>query len=120
MKINDEKKLNMETPDKKKERMKTVLYWVILNLGIFLLAAGIFLFKSPNNFATGGVSGISIILTKYVTKSVPFMTQPIINLIINAVLIIIGFIFLGRGCTFRTAYCSIMYTLEMYAMQWIF
>ncbi len=111
--------MKKSNPDKIKERRKTVLNWVVLNFGILLIAVGIHFFKAPNNFATGGVSGISIILTKYVTKSVPFITQPVINLIINAILIIIGFIFLGKGCTFKTAYCSIMYTVEMYAMQWI-
>lgn len=119
MKINDGKQLKKSNSEKIKERRKTVLNWVVLNFGIILIALGIHFFKAPNNFATGGVSGISIILTKYVTKSVPFITQPIINLIINAILIIIGFIFLGKGCTFKTAYCSIMYTVEMYAMQWI-
>lgn len=111
--------MKKSNPDKIKERRKTVLNWVVLNFGILLIAVGIHFFKAPNNFATGGVSGISIILTKYVTKSLPFITQPVINLIINAILIIIGFIFLGKGCTFKTAYCSIMYTVEMYAMQWI-
>lgn len=119
MKTNDAKQPDTANAEKSKERKKTVTSWILLNLGIFLLALGIYLFKGPNNFATGGVSGISIILTKYVTKSVPFITQPVINLIINAILLVIGFIFLGKGCTFRTAYCSIMYTLEMYAMQWI-
>ena len=119
MKINDGNQLKKSNPDKIKERRKTVLNWVVLNFGILLIAVGIHFFKAPNNFATGGVSGISIILTKYVTKSVPFITQPVINLIINAILIIIGFIFLGRGCTVKAAYCSIMYTVEMYAMQWI-
>lgn len=119
MKINDGNQLKKSNPDKIKERRKTVLNWVVLNFGILLIAVGIHFFKAPNNFATGGVSGISIILTKYVTKSLPFITQPVINLIINAILIIIGFIFLGKGCTFKTAYCSIMYTVEMYAMQWI-
>ena len=119
MKINDGNQLKKSNPDKIKERRKTVLNWVVLNFGILLIAVGIHFFKAPNNFATGGVSGISIILTKYVTKSVPFITQPVITLIINAILIIIGFIFLGKGCTFKTAYCSIMYTVEMYAMQWI-
>ena len=50
----------------------------------------------------------------------PFLTQSVLNFILNGLLLIIGFIFLGKGCTFKTAYCSLTYTLEMYAMQWIF
>lgn len=92
----------------------------MLNFGVLLLAAGVFLFKGPNNFATGGVSGISIIISRYLTPVVPFLTQSVLNLVINFLLIVIGFIFLGKDCTFKTAYCSIMYTAEMYAMEWIF
>ncbi|MDE6104110.1 MAG: YitT family protein [Clostridia bacterium] len=121
MKKNDDK-IGMTTAisDKRKKRLDTVKYWVILNLGVFMLAAGVFFFKGPNNFATGGVSGIAIIISRYVTGSIHFLTQSVLNLIMNVLLLIIGFIFLGRGCTFKTAYCSLVYTLEMYAMEWIF
>ncbi|MDE6504657.1 MAG: YitT family protein [Clostridia bacterium] len=108
------------TPEKRKKIKSSVLYWAVLNFGIIMLAAGVFLFKGPNNFATGGVSGIAIILSKYVTPLVPFLTQSVIMIIINALLIVIGFIFLGKGCTFKTVYCSLMYTFEMWLMQLLF
>ena len=109
------------SPEEKKKKIKSgVLYWVILNLGILMLAAGVFFFKGPNNFATGGVSGIAIILSKYITPVVQFLSQSVIMIIINALLIVIGFIFLGKGCTFKTVYCSLMYTFEMYLMQLLF
>lgn len=111
----------MQTVADKREKRKTILnrviYWVVLNFGIFLLAAGVYLFKGPNNFATGGVSGVAIILSKYVTPKVPFLTQSAIMLIINSILLVIGFIFLGKGCTFKTVYCSLMYSIEMWLMQ---
>ncbi len=118
IKKKNESELN--TVERKKKVKGTVLEWVMINLGVLMLAFGVFLFKGPNNFATGGVSGITIIISKYVTPLVPFLTQSVLNFILNGVLLIIGFIFLGKGCTFKTAYCSLTYTLEMYAMQWIF
>ncbi len=122
MKKNDGKNQSklIKNPEKRKKIKNTVLYWVILNAGVLMLALGVFLFKGPNNFATGGVSGISIIISRYVTGSVPFLSQSVLNLILNGLLLILGFIFLGKGCTFKTAYCSLAYTLEMYAMEWIF
>ena len=36
-------------------------YFLLLNAGLILLAAGIHFFKSPNHFAMGGTSGISIL-----------------------------------------------------------
>lgn len=91
---------------------QTVLYWVVLNLGTLLLAAGIYFFKAPNNFATGGVSGLSIIVAKF-TTGISWLGQTEIMTIMNVALLIIGFIFLGRGCGFKTVYCCLVYTGEM-------
>ena len=113
-------KSELNTVERKKKIKETALEWTMINVGVLMMAVGVFLFKGPNNFATGGVSGIAIIIARYTTESVPFLTQSVLNLILNGLLLIIGFIFLGKGCTFKTAYCSIVYTLEMYAMEWIF
>lgn len=104
---------------KLKVTKKSVFYWLFLNLGILLLAAGVYFFKAPNNFATGGVSGISIIVGKFVTPAVPWLGQTEILAALNVLLLIIGFIFLGRGCTLKTAYCSLMYSGEMELMKLI-
>lgn len=82
---------------KKRFTRKNVLYWVVLNIGTLLLAAGVYFFKAPNNFATGGVSGISIILCKFITPHVSWLGQTEIMTAINILLLIIGFIFLGKG-----------------------
>lgn len=115
--MKNEIKDGLSRQEKRKKRLDTVLYWVVLNLGVLLLAAGVALFKGPNNFATGGVSGIGIILSKFITPLVPFMTQSVIMMIINALLVVVGFIFLGKGCTFRTVYVSLMYTAEMWVFE---
>lgn len=71
-----ERKAKAEKPqlsplEKKKKIKSGILYWVILNLGVLLTALGVFLFKGPNNFATGGVSGIAIIIARF-TANIPF------------------------------------------------
>ena len=90
-----------------------VKYWVVLNVGTLALAAGVYFFKSPNHFATGGVSGLSIILEPLI----PFLSQSELLMIINALMLVLGFIFLGKGCTFKTIYCSAVYSLENFAFE---
>lgn len=103
--------------EKRKKIANKALYWLVLNFGTLLLAAGVYFFKAPNNFATGGVSGLSILIAKYV--DIPHFGQAEIMLVMNVILLIIGFIFLGKGCTFKTAYCSLVYSLEMQLMKLI-
>ncbi|MDE6691667.1 MAG: YitT family protein [Clostridia bacterium] len=92
----------------KKQVLKEILSWLLMTVGTVLVAAGVYFFKAPNHFATGGVSGISIVLAKFI----PFLNQSTLVMIINAALLVIGFIFLGKGCTIRTLYCSLMYSAE--------
>ena len=89
-----------------------VRYWSFLNLGILLMAAGIYFFKTPNGFATGGVSGISIILAKLF----PVISQATFMLAINLLLLLIGAIVLGKECGVLTFFCSIMLSIE----TWVF
>ena len=83
-----------------------------INLGILMIAAGIYFFKAPNGFATGGVSGIAIVLSKLPFSATLGLTQSIYMLVINIVLLVLGVILLGKKCGFLTVYCSLMLSLE--------
>lgn len=90
----------------------------IINLGVFLLSVGIYFFKFPNNFTTGGVSGLAIILGRVVP--VEWLSPAVMMWVINMLLLVVGFLFLGRGFGFWTAYCSVAYSLETWAMEKLF
>ena len=98
----------------KKQIKREVCSWIIMTLGTMLVAVGVYFFKSPNHFATGGVSGLAIILTKFLP-----LNQSTLVMIINVLLLIIGFIFLGKGCTARTLYCSLMYSAENMLLEYL-
>ena len=120
--LNTDEQPNKKLPDpeRKKKIWQQVRYWVILNLGCLLLAVGVVFFKSPNHFATGGTSGLSILIASFIPASISkYLTQTVIMWIINVILLIIGFIFLGKGCTFKTTYCTIVYNLESILLEYI-
>lgn len=89
--------------------------FAFLNFGILLMSVGIYFFKNPNGFATGGVSGISIILHNIF----PSITTATYMLVINALLIIIGLICLGRECGIWTVYCSLLMSFETWLFELI-
>lgn len=70
-------------------------------------------FKFPNNFSTGGVSGISILLGKLV----PFLSPAVSMWVINLILLLIGFLFFGRGFGLMTAYCSMLYSFLTWLLK---
>ena len=78
-----------------------LIYFLLLNFGLAVLAAGMHFFKAPNNFAFGGTSGISILISSLT----PFNVGTAM-LLINAVLVVIGLIFLGPKRMGVTIYSS--------------
>lgn len=78
-----------------------LIYFLLLNFGLAVLAAGVHFFKAPNNFAFGGTSGISILISSLT----PFNVGTAM-LLINAVLVVIGLIFLGPKRMGVTIYSS--------------
>lgn len=95
---------------KKQLRTRTAIRWILITFGTLLMGSSVYFFQVPNNFTLGGMAGISIILSSVITPLVPFLTQGVILAIINVILLIIGFIVLGKKCTVRTVYCSLLYT----------
>lgn len=67
--------------------------FVILNVGTLITAAGTYFFKFPNNFSTGGVTGLSVVLTHYY----PNLSNGTIVSVINIALLVVGLILLGKG-----------------------
>lgn len=87
-----------------------VKQFLVMTLGTVLLTVGVYFFKIPNGFSTGGVSGIGTILGK-VTAISPAKWISIINI----ALLIFGFIFLGRETGAKTIYCSVLFS----ALTWL-
>lgn len=89
--------------EKKKTFMDHAIWFLLLNAGLIVTAAGISFFKTPNNFAMGGTSGLAIILASLF----PQLNVGGSMFIINILLIILGYIFVGRGFAWATTYASL-------------
>ena len=89
--------------------------FIPINIGCLMVAAGVYFFRAPNGFSTGGVSGFSILLSRVIESAFPGspLTMDVLNLGMNVILLIIGFIFLGRSCGIGTAYCTVAFSLEV-------
>lgn len=89
--------------EKRKEWMRE---FGLLNLGTFLTAIGSYFFKFPNNFSTGGVTGLSVVLTHYF----PGLSNGTIVSVINIALMVVGLVLLGKEFGFKTFYVTIAFS----------
>lgn len=77
--------------------------YALLTVATLILVVGVYVFKFPNNFSFGGVTGIAVVLSALMPA-----TPGSITFIINMALLAVGFVFLGRSFGLRTVYVSIL------------
>ena len=90
--------------------LRGICEYAIMTIAIVLLAFALHCFNFPNNFALGGVSGLSILLSRLL----PLSPADFVS-IANLVLLVVGFIFIGRGFGIKTVYCTVLlsFVLEL-------
>lgn len=99
----------------KKTPKQWIVWFVILNVGLMATAAGIALFKSPNHFAMGGTSGMAVILSALW----PGLNVSGAMYIVNALFIVLGFIFLGKSFGWATIYASLALSTYVALFEWL-
>ncbi|WP_044935448.1 YitT family protein [Pseudobutyrivibrio sp. LB2011] len=75
----------------------------ILTIAIIIIGAAVFFFLMPSHAAVSSISGLAIVLTNFIPFSVSQITM-----VLNVVLLIIGFITCGPEFGYKTVYTSIL------------
>lgn len=93
--------------------------YIYITIGLFIAALGIHLFMAPNNFVTGGVSGLAIVIREAIPKNsvmIKYLPLGNIMLVLNVFLFIVGFIFIGFSFGVRTIYSSLALSIMVFIM----
>ncbi len=97
------------------KKCKKTKEYLLMNLGVLMLSAGVYFFEIPNGFSVGGVSGLGTLLGRITPISAGLWI-----IMINAFLLIIGFLFLGKATGGKTVYCSLLYSLLTFGFEFLF
>lgn len=84
--------------------MSTLKHYILITLGVIIVAIGICFFLIPANLATGGITGLAMILNALF----PVISIGQILLVLNIILFIVGFITIGKAFGAKTIYASFL------------
>ena len=90
-----------------------VKQYAMITLSISIMSVGVYFFKFPNNFSTGGVTGISVVMTHYF----PGLSNGTIVSVINIALLIVGLLLLGKGFGFKTFYVTVAFSAMLKILE---
>ena len=95
--------------------LRNLKEFTVITFGAALAAASIFFFMLPSKVAVGSASGLAMVLANFVSLPVSA-----INLIINVVLLLAGFLLVGREFGAKTVYTTIMIPVFIGVLEFIF
>ena len=94
---------------------QAITEYFILTIATMFLVVGVYVFKFPNDFSFGGVTGISVVL-----GAVMPISPGSINFVINMAFLVLGFIFLGKETGIKTVYVSVLTSVALSAAEKLF
>ena len=93
--------------------ISTMREYIIITIGVILVAFGIQYFYAPNEIAGGGLSGLALVISHYV----PMLSVGTIIFLGNLILFIIAFILVGGDFGMKTIYASFALSFVMDFME---
>ena len=104
---------------KNKESVKkTLIKYAVITIGCLFYSFGVGVFLDPNNIASGGVTGIAIILSYLIGPSA-WLNTGILIIFINVPLMILGAVFFGRKFIISTIYSTVVSSLMIDLWQYV-
>lgn len=87
----------------------------LLTVSTLIMAAGIYFFKFANNFTFGGITGLAVTIAKFTPLSASDF-----SFIANILLLIIGWIILGKTFAAKTTYSTILLSVTLSVLERVY
>lgn len=92
----------------------TVKDFVIITFGTLIVAISVYFFMLPSHIAVGSGTALAMVASNFIPLPVS-----VLSLILNVVLLIVGFLLIGPEFGAKTVYCSILMPLYLAVFEWL-
>jgi len=105
---------------KNEQTTRYIKDYLIIIIGVFLLAYSVVAFFQPQNMVTGGVSGLAVIIADYSIRwfgwEIPLWLT---NLVFNIPLFVVGAFTLKGESIVKSAFATFFFTLALFLVQFL-
>jgi len=99
---------------------KTFREYILITLGVALMAVGIVVFYSPNSLVTGGVGGLSIIIYEVSERMLGFSVPLwVTNFVLNTPIFVVAIKRFGFAKMAKTIYATAVFTFMLFLSVFI-
>ena len=94
---------------------KNIKEFVMITLGTVIIAIAVYFFMLPSHVSVGSAAALAMVLSNFIPLSVATITM-----IMNIVLMIVGFLMVGSEFGIKTVYCSLLLPATLGVFEWLF
>ena len=87
----------------------------LITVGVFIVAVSVYFFLMPSKVVVGSLAGLIMVIAEFVPLKISVLT-----FIANAILLGIGFLLVGREFGGKTVYCSVMMSVYLAILEFLF
>ena len=87
----------------------------MITIGTGIVAISVFFFMMPSHVTVGSITGLAMVLSNFVPVSVSVLTM-----IMNVVLLILGFLFIGKEFGIKTVYTAMLMPTMLWVLEMVF
>ena len=89
--------------DKVKKQWNLCKELIMITIATAIVAAAVFFFLIPSHVSVGSISGLAIVLGNFIPLPISAITM-----VLNVVLLVIGFVLIGPEFGGKTVYCAVL------------
>lgn len=97
------------------KRNSLIWEYLIITLGTLVIAGAVFFFLIPSHLAVGSISGLAVVLSRFVPVNVSYLTFGL-----NAICLILGFLLIGNEFGVKTVYTSLLMPGFLWLLERLF
>ena len=91
---------------------QTLHDFLAITIGTLFVAVAVFFFMLPSNLAIGSVSALTLVISNYIPLQVS-----VITMIFNVVLLILGYLLIGKEFAIKTVYATILLPIMLWVLE---
>lgn len=97
------------------KKWEAIREFFLITFATVIVAAAVFFFLIPSHVSVGSISGLAIVLGNFIPLKISAIT-----LVLNLLLLILGFLFIGREFGAKTVYTSLLLPVVLGMFELIF
>lgn len=104
----------------KKVTRSKIHEFLIINLGVFIMAAAYSILLDPNKIIVGGVGGLATIFNVMVEDSGHSFSPSVFIAVINIILLVFALLFVSKDFFLKTVYASIVFPIFTFLCELVY